>query len=62
MANDKALKAQELRKRVGNTEQNYCEKCKKQTPHIWIEEKSRGIDHFILNCRECGTKVEVYQY
>ena len=60
-------KAEELRRRVGNTELHYCGQQKMQTQHIWIEvEKTeiRFLTHryssFCLKCRECGYVDEIY--
>ena len=60
-------KTDELRSRVGNSEQHFCGQQKKQTLHIWIEEdrtEIRFLTHryqaFLMKCRECGYTDEIY--
>lgn len=61
-------KTDELRARVGNTELHFCDgPCKGQTQHIWIQEDRTEIrfltyryQAFLLKCRACGWKDEIY--
>lgn len=56
----------EFEKKVGETEDHYCGKCKETRPHIWIMEKHNPyiIDpsfyNFYLKCKYCGTKDMIY--
>jgi DNA-directed RNA polymerase beta' subunit len=60
-------KAEELRRRVGNSEVHFCGIQKKQTEHIWIEEpvvEVRFLTHrysaFKMQCKECGNTILIY--
>lgn len=60
-------KADELRRRVGNSEIHYCGKQQKQTEHLWIEVpvtevrfKTYRYSSFCMECKECGKRVEIY--
>ena len=59
-------KADELRRRVGNSETHYCGNCRKKTEHRWIEAAESGIVwrtyYFKLVCKECGKEDVIYSY
>jgi len=58
----------ELLQKVGKPELMYCGTQKKETQHMYVQEKIPGdfftstVWHFDLKCKECGNTTRVFSY